>query len=152
MKKKVLILLVVSLMFLFNFEHVMADNDSSNYNNYDPESTGMVSCGDGMVNNIPSAIPKVANIVYKVVQIAVPVVLVVLGMIDLSKSITNEKEDEIKKAQKLFVKRLIAAAFIFFVFAAVKFLISLVADGEDNKNNIIDCAECFINNDCSENV
>lgn len=145
MKKKVLILLVISFVLLFNLNYVTA----ANYNNYEE---AFVSCGSGMLNNIPVAVPKIVSIVYKVVHIAVPVVLVIIGMIDLTKSITSEKEDEIKKNQKLFIKRLITAAIIFFVFAVVKFLVSLIADGEDDKNNIIDCAECFINNNCSENV
>ena len=83
---------------------------------------------------------------FNIKQIGVPIVLVVLGMLDLTKSITNEKEDEIKKNQKIFVKRLISAALIFFVFAVVKFLISLIADSSDDKIKILDCAECFISN------
>lgn len=141
MKKKVLILLIISLILLVNIDLISA----ADYNNYE-EAT--VSCGAGMLDKIPTAIPKVVSIVYKVIQIAVPVVLVVIGSLDLAKSITSEKEDEIKKSQKLFIKRLISAGLVFFVFSGIKFLISLVADDTKDKNNIIDCAECFINNEC----
>ena len=44
----------------------------------------------------------------------------------------------------MFIKRLVSALIIFFVFAIVKLVISLVAD--DTK--IMDCADCLINNDC----
>ena len=142
-KKKILILIIISFVLLFNFSCVNA----ADYNNYE---IGTVSCGNGMLTKIPPSIPKVVNIVYKVIQIGVPVVLVIMGMIDLAKSITSEKDDEIKKSQKLFIKRLISACLIFFVFAAVKFLISLVADTSKEKIKIIDCAECFINNECKK--
>lgn len=145
MKKKMLILLFISLILLINIGYVNA----ADYNNYE---SATVSCGSGLLNRItvPASIPKVVSLVYRVIQIAVPVVLVIMGMIDLAKSITSEKEDEIKKSQKLFIKRLISAGLIFFIFAATKFLISLVADNTKDKNKIIDCAECFINNECKK--
>lgn len=88
---------------------------------------------------------KIANtvhIVFLVIQIVVPILLVILGMIDLMKAVIAGKEDEIKKNQMTFVKRLIAAAIVFFVFVIVKLLVSFVAD---NSENILDCVDCFIN-------
>ena len=88
---------------------------------------------------------KIANTVHRiilVIQIAVPIILVVLGMIDLLKATIAGKEDEIKKAQMTFVKRLIAGVLVFFVFVIVKMLISFVAD---DSTNLMNCANCFIN-------
>ena len=87
---------------------------------------------------------KIANTVstiITVIQIAVPVLLVIFGMLDLFKGITAQKEDEIKKGQNIFIKRLITAAIVFFVVAIVKLLISFVADDE----GIMTCANCFLN-------
>lgn len=139
MKKKVLIVNLILLIGLFFVDNALAET----YNNYAPTT---VSCGSGMITNIPSALPKVLNIVYIILQIAVPVLLVVLGTLDLFKSIIASKDDEMKKGQGMFLKRLIAAVLIFFVFSIVKLIISLVADG--NENQLIDCAECFIKNEC----
>ena len=47
---------------------------------------------------------------------------------DLGKAVIAQKEDEIKKGQSTFIKRLIAAAFVFFVVVIVKLLVSLLAD------------------------
>ena len=106
-----------------------------------------------MLTGIPRSVPKIISIVYTLIQIAVPIVLVILGSLDLFKGITAQKEDEIKKGQQMFVKRLIAAALIFFVFALVKIVISLAADEKDDSKrtgkNIINCAECFIQNKCN---
>lgn len=88
---------------------------------------------------------KIANTVSKIIliiQIAVPIVLVIFGMMDLFRGLTAQKDEEIKKGQQIFIKRLISAAIIFFVIAIVKLLISLVADS--NGNGIMDCANCFL--------
>ena len=98
---------------------------------------------------IPNAViePRIANLVHTVIlliQIAVPIVLVIMGLIDLFKGITAQKEEEIKKGQQLLIKRIITAVIIFFVIAGVKLLISIVA-GKDLGTKIIDCANCFFN-------
>ena len=91
---------------------------------------------------IDEKIANTVHIVILVIQIVVPIVLVVFGMIDLVKAVIAGKEDEIKKNQMTFVKRLIAAAIVFFVFVIVKLLVSFVAD--DSKN-MMNCVNCFIN-------
>ena len=47
---------------------------------------------------IDDAIPNLVSMIIKVIQIAVPILLVIMGSIDLIKGITSQKEDEIKKA------------------------------------------------------
>ena len=101
---------------------------------------GCTILGDNV--QIDEKIAKTVHVIVLVIQIAVPVILVVIGMIDLTKAVLAQKEDEIKKAQMTFVKRLIAGALVFFVFVIVKMLISFVAD--DSKN-IMNCVNCFIN-------
>ncbi len=93
---------------------------------------------------IDAKIADTVHIIFLVIQIVVPVVLVVFGMIDLIKAVIAGKEDEIKKNQMTFVKRLIAAAIVFFVFVIVKLLISFVADSGKSKD-MINCVNCFIN-------
>ena len=63
-------------------------------------------------------------------------------MLDLGKAVVASKEDEIKKGQQLFIKRLISAALVFFVIFIVKVLINLVASGSSNE--IWSCANRFI--------
>ncbi|MBR6690843.1 MAG: hypothetical protein IKL65_05875 [Bacilli bacterium] len=111
-------------------------------------SINKVNCGngEGAVTNIPKQIPKLTSLIVNVIQIAVPIILVIMGSIDLFKGITAGKEDEMKKGQKIFVKRLVLGAIIFFVVIVVKFLISIVAD--TNVSNIVDCIDCFVSNEC----
>ena len=100
------------------------------------------SC-DQISSAIDVKLPNMVHTIILVIQIAVPVLLVIFGMIDLFKGMIAQKEDEIKKGQQTFIKRLIAAAIVFFVIVIVKLLIGFVA-GKDN-DTIMGCANCFIN-------
>lgn len=142
MKKKVLFISLILLINLIFIDIAFAET----YNNY---TSATVSCGSELLTRIPSILPKVISILYTIIQIAVPIVLVVIGSIDLTKAMSAGKEDEMKKSQQLFIKRLISAALVFFVFIVVKFLISFIAneDATDKKAmRILQCTECFINN------
>ena len=91
---------------------------------------------------IDSKIPDTTSLIIKVIKIAVPVLLVIFGSIDLLKGVIASKEDEIKKGQQIFIKRLIAGALVYFVFVVVQLLISFISN-DDGK--IMNCADCFIN-------
>ena len=99
-----------------------------------------VSCGS--ITGIPKKIPELSVWGIKLIQVAAPVVLVIVGMIDLVKAITSQKEDEIKKGQQTFIKRLVVAFIIFFVVAIAKFLVSVATNSAD-ASNIVKCIECF---------
>lgn len=105
-----------------------------------------VSCGT--VGNIPAKVPELVSLFVLIAQIVVPVILVLLGMIDFAKGVMSQKEDEIKKGQQTFIKRLVMGAIVFFVVALVKILVGVVGDNTTNKENIISCIDCFINNNC----
>lgn len=132
-KKGILIFLVILMMFLVT--PVNALNIASCENSI-----------EGVI--IDEKIPNIISTIVTVIKIAVPVLLVIFGMLDLAKGMVAQKEDEIKKGQKLLVKRLIAGALVFLVFIIVQLLISFVASDEEN-SNIMTCASCFINGDCT---
>ncbi len=101
-----------------------------------------VSCGN--VTAIPAKIPELTNFIMTLVEVLVPIILVIMGSIDLIKGISSQKEDEIKKGQQILIKRIIVAVIIFIVIVAVKFLVSIV-NNPVNSNNIVDCIDCFLN-------
>ena len=68
----------------------------------------------------------IANVV-NLIQIVIPIILVVLGMLDLGKAVASQKEDEIKKAQSMLVKRLIYGALVYLIVFIVGFVIELVS-------------------------
>ena len=129
MKKRILVIIT----FLFAFVPVL-----------DVFAVTKVSCGT--ITGIAAKIPELTSFAMTMIQISVPVILVVVGSIDFFKAITAQKEDEMKKGQKIFMKRLILAGIIFFSIVITKFIVSIVAD--TSSTNIIECMDCFLSNDC----
>ena len=61
----------------------------------------------------------VAKNVVNVIKFGVPILLIILGSIDLAKAVISSKDDEMKKAQGLLIKRIIYALAVFFVVTLV---------------------------------
>lgn len=59
------------------------------------------------------------------VRIIVPIIIILLGTIDLAKAVIASKEDEMKKAQNTFIKRLIIGIAVFFVPVFVDIIMDL---------------------------
>ena len=104
-----------------------------------------VSCGGELIPKMNSFFPDLVHLIINIIKVGAPVLLIVLGMMDMAKGVMAQKEDEIKKAQGLFVKRLIAGVLVFLVFVVVELVFSLLAGATDEDNeNIWDCVECFV--------
>ena len=140
MKKKMFFLSLIAFTFFASMSNVYADET---YNNYDKYTSSTVSCGG--IEGIPSILPKTVSIIYTLILIAIPVILIILGMIDMMKSMTAGKEDEIAKARGMFFKRLISAALVFFILVVVKLLMSVLTKDSET---IMKCVDCFINDNC----
>ena len=100
------------------------------------------SCGN--INNFvfSGMFPYVVSTIVMLIKIVVPILLIIFGMLDLAKAVIASKEDEIKKAQMTFVKRLIAAVIVFFIIYLVQLVVNLVAGF--NQDTIMGCFNCFI--------
>ena len=93
--------------------------------------------------------PYIISTMVTLIQIVVPILLIVFGMLDLAKAVIASKEDEIKKAQMTFVKRLIAAVIVFFVVSLVQIVVRFVSGNDEN--SIMGCFNCFVNGSVSDN-
>lgn len=108
-------------------------------------TTSTYTCGD-LDFSFSGTFPYIVSTIITVIKIVVPIILIIFGMLDLAKSVTASKEDEIKKGQQTFIKRLIAAVIVFFVIQVVQIVVNF-ASGEDE--NIVNCFNCFVNGkDC----
>ena len=103
--------------------------------------TTYVTCGP--IKELPKKVLQLSNTVVNVLQIAVPVILVLFGMIDMVKAVSSQKEDDIKKAQGVLIKRLIMGALVYFVVVIVKLLLSVIGG---NTDGIWNCVQCFVSN------
>ena len=105
------------------------------------ETTAEYTCGTtGLV--FSGTFPYIVATIILIIKIAVPILLIIFGMIDLGKAVVAQKEDEIKKGQQTFLKRAIAAVIVFFVIQIVQIIIRFVSN---NETNIANCFNCFIN-------
>lgn len=100
--------------------------------------------------DIPDILPNIVSLAVNIIKIAVPVILIIMGMLDLGKAVMASKEDEIKKAQTLFIKRIVAAVLVFFIVAIVQLVFGLLADadssdGSIDKEGITECMDLFLN-------
>lgn len=101
----------------------------------------LASCGN---QTFPDEIPALISTIVTMFKIFIPVILVILGMIDMSKAVVANEEKEMKEAQKRLIKRIIYAVLIFFIFALVQFIFGAIDKG--NKQGSVSCLNCFINN------
>ena len=93
--------------------------------------------------------PYIVSSIVLIIKIAVPVLLIIFGMLDLGKAVVAAKEDEIKKGQQTFIKRLVTAVIIFFVIQLVQVVVRFVSS---NDENIMGCFNCFINGYVEDNA
>ncbi|MBR2833387.1 MAG: hypothetical protein IKE75_03030 [Bacilli bacterium] len=103
-----------------------------------------VTCG---TITIPQGIANVVHLIVFLIQVVVPILLIIWGMIDFAKSVVGGDEDKVKAGQKIFIKRLIAAVLVFLIVTITQLLISVVASvgGTGNDaNSAWTCARSLI--------
>ena len=105
-----------------------------------------VQCGN---ITIPERIASIIHLVYNGILIGVPLILIIVGMFDMGKAITQQKEDEIKKAQTLLVKKAIAAGLVFLMFSLVSLVFSVVS-GDEAGTDTWTCIDNLIHGKTSE--
>ena len=91
---------------------------------------------------VPNSLINIVATVVTIIKIGVPIILVVLGMIDMGKAVASQKEDEIKKGQKTLISRCVAAGIVFFVVAIVQLLFNIIGQ-DDNSHTMWTCIDRF---------
>lgn len=81
---------------------------------------------------IPDYILNIISYVIDFIKIGVPLLLIIFGMLDLAKGVVAKKEEDMKKYQSLFFKKLLAGAMVFFVVSITIFLLKLLDSAEPN--------------------
>ncbi len=98
--------------------------------------------GDGCGGLLP-IVRLIRKGIYPIVQIIIPIILIVYGVIDLGKAVIASDEKEIKAAQSRLIKRCIYAALVFFVVTFVSLIMDLVAKGEEDSVNTTSWKVCW---------
>lgn len=99
-----------------------------------------VQCGNGV--EIPGALVGLIRSGVFVIQVVVPVLLIIWGLLDFAKGVIGKDEDSIKAGQKKFIQRLIAAIIVFLIVSLTGFVISLVGNLGGEGNSAGDAWKC----------
>lgn len=81
------------------------------------------------------------GIAITVIKIVIPIILIILGMLDMGKAVTAGKDDEIKKSALTFLRRAVAAVLVFFIPSIVGIIMGTLNNGNVGGNN--DYCECI---------
>ena len=80
--------------------------------------------------------------ILKVAFIAIPILLIVMGSIDFMKAVVAGKEDDIKKCQSTFIKRILAAVIVFLVPLITSIVMGILTDKTEITEST--CLTCLL--------
>ena len=94
---------------------------------------------------IPDYILNTISYVLDFIKIGIPLLLIIFGMLDLAKGVVAKKDEDMKKYQRLFLKKLIAGAMVFFVVSITIFLLKLLDSAETSgrRTNDYEALKCI---------
>lgn len=75
----------------------------------------------------------ILDAVLTVIKIGIPIILILMGTIDLGKAVLSSDDKAIKESTSRLVKRVIAAVAIFFVTTIVELIMGIVAENADKE-------------------
>ena len=111
----------------------------------------MINILDTVVVNVDSncygfdsIIRVVKEGVFPIIQIAIPIILIVLCTFDLGKAVIGSDDKENKKLLKRIVRRLVYALLIFFFVTVINLLFSMVGSITENEE-LIRWSNCWNN-------
>lgn len=70
----------------------------------------------------------IKNGLFPVLQIGIPIILVVLGTLDLGKAVISSDDKAVKEAQSKLIKRCIYAILVFFIVTLINLLFTMVGN------------------------
>ena len=90
--------------------------------------------------SLPDFVGYFVSLVYVGIRIGIPVLLIIVGMFDMGKAIVAKKEEDVKKAQDLLIKKLLLGIIVFLLPYLVEFLVKITT----RDSEIVDCIKKLI--------
>lgn len=134
--KKYLLILLITLLLGTTKAYALSKNSYGNINNnlvqnvnkieLNIKSSDLINILEVGCNDIfPDSLRELINEILQYPRIIVPIIVIGLGTLDLAKAVIASKEDEMRKAQKTFVKRVIIGVAFFLIPAFVDLIMWL---------------------------
>ena len=121
------------------------DPDNSEIENTPQEDldiTEVEVCGAGTTSLL---VFQVIGYIILIIKILVPIILIVLGSIDLGKASLSGDDKAVKEAAISFAKRVLVGLIIFFVPTILDFFLGLVEGTTDVSSKYRGCTDCVLN-------
>ena len=108
---------------------------------------------DSNANPGVMAIFKLGSIALLIIKILVPIILIVLGMIDMAKAVVNDNQDAIKKNALTFARRVATGVLVFLAPTILLALFTFI-DGWDSVDSAYKrCIDCLLDtSQCPKDV
>ena len=88
---------------------------------------------------------QVIGYIIMIIKILVPIILIVLGSIDLGKASLSGDDKALKEATVIFGKRVLIGLIIFFIPTVLDFFLGLVEGTTDVSSKYQGCTDCILN-------
>ncbi len=85
---------------------------------------------------------KMAGYLINALKVMIPVIIIVMGSIDLGKAVVANSEDEMKKATQVLIKRVIAGIIIFFIPTIMNLILKMASNYVSTISSSSSCVEC----------
>ena len=118
----------------------------------DASNLGSVGTADGFCAHT-AELWQLVGVVLLIFKIVIPIILIILGMLDLGKAVVSSDEKAIQKSAKTLAFRIIAAVIIFFIPTLISFVFSVIAAfNNDAKDDYNVCKTCITSPNKSSDV
>jgi len=120
------------------------DQSSNNNNNlnFGVTERKCFKCGD---TYFPIGLSTLTRNLFKLVKVLVPVVIIIMGMIDLLKAVMASDEKKMDEAKPKLLRKIISGVVIFLIFSIVQFVFSnLLGKNGLFSNSMLECVNYFI--------
>jgi len=77
-------------------------------------------------------------------KIAIPLIIIIFGMMDFGKAVVSEKDEDVKKQAVKLLRRAIAGVIIFFIPTLVIWIFETINDYSNNEGNFTNCKNCLL--------
>jgi hypothetical protein len=90
--------------------------------------------------DLPDFVGYFVSLIYIAIRIGIPILLIIVGMFDMGKAIVAKKEEDVKKAQSLLVRKLVVGLIVFLLPYFVELVVKLATRDQE----VVDCMKRLI--------
>lgn len=101
-----------------------------------------VKCGDDV--EFPAYLVKLCANIIGFIQVIVPVIIILVGMIELFKAVIASDEKKMSESKDSLIRKIIAGVMIYLVIAIIQFAFTAIPNFTDGDVDVMECVSYFI--------